>query len=40
MQNSTLKDALLMAVFSLLMAALLVLAFANVHLLPYQTVAH
>ena len=40
MLNSMLKESLLMAVLSLLIAALLVSAFANVHLLSYQTVVH
>jgi hypothetical protein len=40
MQNSTLKEHLLVAVLSLLVSFLLVVAFVSFHFLPYQTVAH
>jgi hypothetical protein len=40
MQNPPLRDYLLVAVLSLLVAVLLVVAFASFHLLPYQTVVH
>ena len=40
MQNSTLKECLLVAVLSLLVAVLVVVAFVSFHLLPYQTVAY
>ncbi len=40
MQDSTLKEYLLVAVVSLLVAVLAVVAFVSFHFLPYQTVAH
>jgi hypothetical protein len=40
MQNSTLREPLLVAVLSLLVAFLLVVALVGFHFLPYQTVAH
>jgi len=40
MQNPPLRDYLLVAVLSLLVAVLLVVAFASFHFLPYQTVVH
>ena len=38
MQNPPLKDYLLLAVLSLLVAVLVVVAFVSFHLLPYQTI--
>jgi hypothetical protein len=40
MLNPPFKDYLLLAVLSLLMAVLVVVAFVSVHLLPYQTVVY
>jgi hypothetical protein len=40
MQNPLLKDYLLVAVLSLLVAVLVVVAFVSFHLLPYQTVVY
>jgi hypothetical protein len=40
MQNSILKEHLLVAVLSLLVAVLVVVAFVSFHFWPYQTVAY
>jgi hypothetical protein len=40
MQNSTLKESLLMAVLSLVVAVLLAVTFVSFHFSSYQTVAH
>jgi hypothetical protein len=40
MQNSTLKESLLMAVLSFVVAVLLAVAFISFHVSSYQTVVH
>jgi hypothetical protein len=40
MQNSTIRDYLLVAVLSLLVAVLVSEAFVTFHFLPYRTVVH
>jgi hypothetical protein len=40
MQNFLLKDYLLLAVLSLLVAVLVVVAFVSFYVLPYQTVVY
>jgi ABC-type transporter Mla subunit MlaD len=40
MQNRALKDYLLVAVLSLLVAVLMVVAFVSFHFVPYKTVVY